>query len=281
MPLGRERNQVGNRTDARPRPTRWAGLLAIRRHQGERKATAQCTCAASTDSVTSGGEALTEPLEKRFPTEVAILATMFSQSRVAALLPRLNEIHEFAERKWRDYVARLPEGKIKYLLIAEAPPWSPNGVPQYVLDPGSYSRTLMRALRKVFLDPVVAIRVGADEALAEFARQGFLIVDSIPFSMDYSGKRSSTKYGTLVGRTARTYLQEKLTSPSLAWSRDLRVAFSIKLNALAIMKALSHQLTLGETNVVLVPEMVAVNGAGYPDPAKLRAVYNTHKSSEC
>jgi hypothetical protein len=115
-------------------------------------------------------------LEQRFPEELSVLPELFSEARVRASLPRLNEIHGRTEEWWHQYVGQLPGGRVNYLLIAEAPPWSGTGMPsKYVLDPASRPRTLMRALRKAFS---VADEHDASTALKEFAHRGLLVVDS-------------------------------------------------------------------------------------------------------
>jgi hypothetical protein len=213
------------------------------------------------------------PLEERFPIELSILKKLFGDAPVASALARLNQIYEYTEDKWRLYLALLRNKRVRYLLIAEAPPWSTTDVPQYVLDPTSRSRTLMKALRRAFLSPSDCNQLDAGEVLAEFARRGLLIVDSVPFPMDYSKKRSHKEYDCLVQLTAKSYLYEKLRSAELSWSSELRVAFSVKRNAFSVMKGLGHQLKLGEVKLTLGPEQVAVNDAGYPDADKLKVAY--------
>lgn len=129
----------------------------------------------------------------------------------------------------------------------------------------------MSALRKAF---PAASELPADKALAEFARQGFLIVDSIPFSMEYtSNKRKSVTYQQLIGVTVSA-LQEALRSSPFRWSRNLRIAFSVKLNALAVIRALEGRLDLNSTVLDLSETLIAVSNAGYPDGAKLRALFD-------
>jgi len=218
---------------------------------------------------------MTLSLEQSFPDELSALKELFGVYQVEGQLRRLNEIYEYTERKWRDYVAKL--GKVNFLLIVEAPPWSAFGRPEYVLDPASRSRKLMQALRKVFCLRTERQQADASEALAEFARRGLLIVDSIPFAMAYSNKRSRENYNNLVRLTAQSYLRRKLLSPSLSLSPDLRVAFGFKLNAQAVMNGLGNQIDLGRLKLALRPEQIAVNEAGYPDAGKLRAVYGIEK----
>jgi hypothetical protein len=61
-------------------------------------------------------------LQKAFVAELAVLEDIFGVDRVASRIERLNEIHRFAETTWRQYVAQIPGGVVRYLLIAEAPP---------------------------------------------------------------------------------------------------------------------------------------------------------------
>jgi hypothetical protein len=91
--------------------------------------------------------------------------------------------------------------------------------------------------------------------------------------MNYSERRSSVKYDALVQLTAQSNLQEKLGSPWLSWPPCLRIAFSLKLNALAVMKGLGRGLSLVGRRAALSSEMIAVNRAGYPDADKLRSIW--------
>lgn len=223
---------------------------------------------------------MTHLLEECFSTEMQVLVGMFGRDQITKKLPRLNEIHQHTEAMWRDYLKRLQGRSVRYLLIAEAPPWSDSGVPQYVLDPKSRSRTLMKALRGAFLSPASSRQLDGERALAEFAAQGLLVVDSIPFAMDYLKSRSRLQYGTLVGLTVHSYLRKKLLSSSLSFSAKMRIAFSVKKNAVVIMKALGPQLVLGKAKFVLIPEQIAVNDAGYPDAGKLRYFYGLEPKAD-
>jgi hypothetical protein len=92
--------------------------------------------------------------------------------------------------------------------------------------------------------------------------------------MDFAGKRALARYEKLVRMTTRAYLMPKLQSASLSWPSDLCIAFTVKLNASSIMKTLGNTLNLGNASHPLGPQLIAVNGAGYPDAKKLKAVYS-------
>lgn len=214
------------------------------------------------------------PLEKDFPSELVMLQELFGFEGVTSQIRRLNEIHAFAEAKWQEYVSQLPGGVVRHLLIAEAPPWRDSGPPWFVLDPASPNRTIMRALKAAFLTERQVARLSAAEALSEFARRGVLVIDSIPFSMKYSSShRAKRQYRELVARTMQTYFRAKVTSPSISWSPDVRVALAYKLNALAVIDALDGRLTLGDVNISLDARSIAANRSGFPDAGRLRAIY--------
>jgi len=213
-------------------------------------------------------------LQQDFPIELAILEELFGSNKVATSLKRLNEIHTFAEAKWGEYVSRIPNGVIRYLLIAEAPPWKATGAPWFVLDPDTPSRTLMAALRSTFLNDGQVTRLATPEALTELARRGFLLIDSIPFSMRYSStQRTSPHYWKLIARTAQTYLRRKIMWPGLSWSPSVRVAFAFKLNAKAIIEALEGQLQLGDAIRPLGPDLIAASSSGFPNAGRLKSIY--------
>jgi hypothetical protein len=213
------------------------------------------------------------PLEHRFPDELAILEQLFGRVRVQRSLPRLNEVSEYTERKWLEYVQRVPDGLINYLLIAEAPPETADDPPLYFLDPVARPRTLMQEVSKAFFNDLAYKRLGAERTLTELARRGFLMVDSIPFAMKYSTHRSRRTYAQLVGLTAKSYMQMKLTSPSLLWSKDLRIAFSVPRNARCVIRALQHQLQLEGKSFALSEDMIAVDGSHYPRDSVIRAIF--------
>lgn len=200
------------------------------------------------------------------------LADLFSPEEVARRLPRLTQIHERTERIWDKYTARLRDGRVRYLLIAEAPPWAESDPPQYVLDPNSKPRTLMRALRTAFLgDQGSTLKIEA--VLDHFAKEGLLVVDSLPFSMPYTSKlRRSSAYRKLVALSLSSYMYPKLERPSLHFDPDLEIAFSLELNARAIMEA-SKTLQIGGHGIPLSSELIGTGSNHYPDAAKLRALF--------
>jgi hypothetical protein len=96
------------------------------------------------------GDEMHISLEHIFRDEYIDLQNIYGLEKVNERIYRLNQIHYYTEGLWAKYINKIPGGRVKYLLIAESPPWSATGSPQYVLDPNSRSRTLLRALRGAF-----------------------------------------------------------------------------------------------------------------------------------
>ncbi len=207
-------------------------------------------------------------VDHRYQDELSALRVLFSPSIVDAVLPRVREIYEYTKDAWNKYTEMLRDRQVRYLLIAEAPPWSPEGTPQYTLDPRSRWTTFIQAVAGAFQLPPASYA----DSLETLAARGFLLLDSIPFAMDYSAKRGSKKYADLIRLTTASYLQSKLDGSALRWSRDLRIAFGVLRNARAIMAA-TPQLKVAGAQFALSEEMVGVSGAGYPDAGRLRTAF--------
>ncbi len=212
---------------------------------------------------------MNQALENRFCKELVTLNSLFERKEIEYKLTRIKEIHEYTEAKWHEYTNLCENFVVRYLLIAEAPPWSSEGTPEYLLDPISRVRTLMRALKKTFPG---AQNGSSAESLKVLATQGFLLLDSIPFAMEYSTKRNSEKYDDLISLTAVSYLQWKIDSLKIKCSPQIRIAFAVKRNALSILRAIKY-LSIGGRRYPLSTQMIAVNGAGYPDAMKLQWIY--------
>ena len=74
----------------------------------------------------------------------------------------------------------------------------------------------------------------------------------------------------------KSYLQAKIDASQLTWSPDIRIAFSVELNARSILKATSH-LSFGGRPYAISPQLIAVNEAHYPDARRLRKIHGFEK----
>jgi hypothetical protein len=212
-----------------------------------------------------------------YASELAALVALFGQARVAQVLPRLKHIYEYTEARWYDYIAQLPGGIVRYLLIAEAPPWSETDPPTFALDPNAHRiSSLLGKLCRTFdcrgMSPA--------DSLHALAQRGFLLIDSIPFAMEYSSgqKRRNAHYDRLVQLSATTYLHPKIQASGLRWSPDLRIAFSLGLNALSILKTVTH-LRAAETLYPLSSHMIVADRSGYPNSDLMKAAFGLAERS--
>lgn len=214
---------------------------------------------------------MSQPFEEQYQSELVALGTLFGRERVAQALPRLREIHEYTEAVWSAYAATLHNRTVRYLLIAEAPPWSPDGRPEYALDAKSRPRMVMKAVRSAF--PRCA-GLSHGDLLAALAERGFLLLDSIPFAMDYSSnsKRGNPRYDDLIRLTVPRYLHKKIEESGLTWAPDLRIALALKLNGLSILKATKELPVAGRT-YRLTPQMIVAGKSNYPECSGVRLAF--------
>ena len=212
-------------------------------------------------------------LQDKYTRGFNLLIDLFGSEISDTKVARLNEIHDRTEDLWKRYVKMIPNQAIKYVLFAEAPPWSDSGSPQYILDPESKPRTLMRALSKAFFGGPIYKDVGVPRTLEMLAEQGFLVLDTLPFAMHYGQKRSRSTYPKLVTECCATYLKEKTSSSKLKWNDEVRLAFGFKVNARSVINALGGKIQLGEIKHLLSEDLIAVTGAGYPDGKHLGEIY--------
>lgn len=212
------------------------------------------------------------PLEDIYVSEYEVLKKLFGDSFIGARIGRLNEIYNFTENIWHTYIEMIPNRLVKYLLIAEAPPWRESGAqPQYFLDPNSDSRTLMRAFKNAFIqdpnihDPEIVISL--------FAESGLLLIDSIPFSLIYTGKRNSRHYNRLIELSVHSYMINKLSTNELIFSNNLKISFGYEANAITIMNALGNTLNIAGQIYPINNNMICTNRAHYPDTNMIRSIY--------
>src|SRR3990172_4940832 len=160
-------------------------------------------------------------LEQLYKDEYVILKKLYGEAKVQEDIRRLNIIHKYTKNIWNGYINNIPGKRVKYLLIAEAPPWSPSKRPQYFLDPKSKSRTLMRAFRNALFPN----NVNEDPKLTidKFAGAGLLLIDSLPFSMDYGSKRYCNGYKELIDLCVRSYMLNKLNKCGLVFDKKLKI----------------------------------------------------------
>lgn len=215
-------------------------------------------------------------LEKIYPKQISVLKDLFSEEGVQNKINRLNSIYSHSKQKWCENLKRFNDVPIKYLLIAEAPPWTgENQVIKYFYgdsDGHLRVRMLLRSLRGAFFKDEHK-HLNGETILQKFAEVGFLLVDTLPFSMKYtSSKRRNPNYIKLV-KSCKEFFYEQINNNNLKWADDIRIAFALKLNAIAVIETYPNELKFpnGQT-ISLSKELIATNNANYTDTTKLKKI---------
>jgi len=214
-------------------------------------------------------------LEKAYPSQLETLRFLFEakgKDLIADKLPRLNHIFEIADGEWLENLQRLKGNRAKYLLLAEAPPWTEAGEVSYFYN--TFSGQWVATIWHAFF-PSERLTPNIDSGLRKLANQGFLLVDTLPFSMKYpSSKRKNPIYYNLV-RECLPFLFDKIANPEIEWADEVRVALAFKLNGLAVIDALPNGLVLPNKQIIkLTANQIASDGSGFTNSEKLRNIWH-------
>jgi hypothetical protein len=210
-------------------------------------------------------------LEQSYKKEYEVLKGLFKAGYVEDRIERLNFIHEYTESIWDKYVKLIPNNTIRYLLIAESPPWSDKNSPQYFLDPTSRSRLLMNAFKGAF--DCNQPNFTPENIISCFAEKGLLLIDSIPFSMCYKSVRRRPRYEELVNLSVKSYMLKKLLESKFRFNKDMNIVFWYRVNAIYVMKSLNGVLDLNGNKFILNANMICANNkSNYPDAGKIKDI---------
>jgi hypothetical protein len=187
-------------------------------------------------------------------------------------LDRLNEIYNHVEKSWERNIKRLNGKNVQYLLIAEAAPWTPNGMPIryfYSSPDGAWSRRIL----KTFIDPS-----GSDNknALSKLADEGFLLLDTLPFALKYSTNiRQGDDYFTLL-KASKKHFIEKLNQISL--DEKVKVAIAFKWNGKKVIEAYDGKIELKNgPEIKLSEDQIAIDGSNYTSTQRLREIFDLNQ----
>jgi hypothetical protein len=225
-------------------------------------------------NIGTSGDILME-LEKAYRSQQETLRRLFNvggNDLIAEKRVRLDHIFRTAERKWIENVERLKGNRVKYLLLAEAPPWTETREVRYFYN--TFSGSWVARIWHAFF-PSEKLTPNIDSGLSRLADQGFLLVDSLPFGMKYSSaKRRTPSYRKLV-LDCLPFLFRQIGNPKISWAAEVRVALAFKLNGLAIIDALPNGLVLANREVIkLTANQIASDGSGFTNSGKLRNIWN-------
>lgn len=212
----------------------------------------------------------TPNLEKEFPEQYKRLAKLFGSNVVRSKAGRLNEISARCEAAWETNLDRLRNTEVKYLLIAEAPPWSEK-------DPINYFYTTLKGpwcnrIWNAFFNE--AIPDDVNRALTLLAEKQFLLIDSLPFSMEYkTNHRKKELYVELI-KCCKAFINKKLNNEKIQWAREVKVALAFYKNGEAIINAFPEGLELkaGQT-IKLCPFLIATDESNYTNSNILKDIW--------
>jgi hypothetical protein len=171
---------------------------------------------------------------ERFSQGFIVLKSLFKNMPFDTLLiKRIDDLFDEREKYWQQNLIRLKNYEVKYLLIAEAPRYAPVGRElRYFCK--SFDNAWDKSTWKAFF-PFEGIP-GDEIAYCKLAERGFLLIDSLPFSMNY-GKRETREYEQLV-KSSFFYFTEKINDPNITWAKKGNYAFALKTNGRCIEKML-------------------------------------------
>lgn len=208
--------------------------------------------------------------DKIFNQNLQRLENIFGEIEVANKTKRLREIFQSTEASWQRNLERLSDKKVENILIGEAAPWSESGAPRFFYNQieSSYHQRIWRAFF-----PYTSIPTDNDKAFNMLADKKFLLIDTLPFSMSYKGKRNHSDYYGIIANSLEWWT-EKLNSDKITFAEKVNVAFAFKVNGISIIKATGGLLKLKDGQVIkLTDKIIAADGSGYTNSEKLRTIY--------
>lgn len=212
----------------------------------------------------------TPNLVKNFSEEYRKLGNLFGRNEVESKIGRMNEIYVQCETAWIKNLDRLDNTDVKYLLVAEAPPWSENDPTSYFYS--TFKGPVCNSVWKAFFNEAVPNDV--NEALTRLGKKGFLLLDSLPFSMKYeTSHRKKGLYVDLI-KCCKAYIDEQLNNQKIGWAKEVRLALAFCKNGEAIINAFPGGIDLpnGQT-IKLCPFLIAADGSGFPNSKILRDIW--------
>jgi hypothetical protein len=216
-------------------------------------------------------------LREAYPLGYRLLCELLGSEQVRGQEARLDMIHAVCQKAWERNLDRLEGSNVRYLLIAEAAPWTPVGVVRYyynTFDQTESSRPVawIRATWKA-LYPEADVPGKIEDVLNALAGVGFLLIDTMPFAVDYSGVRAKPQYSELVS-ACRDYLLKQIYEPHVPWAQTVKVALAFKKNAEALIESFGGRISFPNgADVSLSAENIVATGSGFPSAARMKTVW--------
>jgi hypothetical protein len=222
--------------------------------------------------------------EKDYKKELGKLKELFSKGEIEDKIDRLNKIYNLCEKKWEDNLKRFDkDNKIKYLLIAEAPPWSEDGKDiRYFYNMDECDKSSRTHLLYASWNVLITEKYHkgeypkgegrGEDILNALAKKGFLLIDVLPFAMEY--KKREDKYKELVKACKDLFLDKiKNISDLNLWAKDVKVALSWEKPSMAVIKAFPEGLKISSHKIILTKDMILSHGKQSLDKNKLKKLW--------
>jgi hypothetical protein len=213
--------------------------------------------------------AIFDPMDSNVLQNLPLLKSIYGEAAINQQEDSICNLFAQTETSWLANAKRLQGHPVKYILITEAP-CTKGSVSQYFYN-NIESPFHKKIWKGVF--PNEAIPADMEKAYTMLAEKGFLLIDSIPFSLKFSGKRDKKAYTDLMVN-GLTFLQQKLNHPQLNIHPNAVVAFAFKVNAQKLIEAAQGSITLknGQT-LALSQENIAADASGYTNSALLSQIF--------
>ncbi len=222
------------------------------------------------------------------------LKELFRSKYVNDWMDLIDLIYHTSEECWHANLTNILRKNItiKYLLVCEAPPFNETNDakkvkyfynPHNTTVPQSYIEAVFNAFYPDSKEyNVIYSAETKHNKLNRIAEKGFLLVDSLPYALDYSepkNVRDRAAYRNLVKISVNTYFLDKLQNAQIPWAHDeVKVAFGLWRNAKEVMKNWPTILPFKchvkpETRKMPPFDQVAVNGSWNLSEKELRRIY--------
>lgn len=204
-----------------------------------------------------------------FAANLPLLKNIYGEAAIDEKETTLQRLFMETETAWQANLKRLKRIPVKYILITEAPCTEGDNTQYFYNRIESPFHT--KIWKGVFGD--APIPTDMETAYRMLAEKGFLLIDSIPFSLKFAGKRDKKPYTTLIANNAAV-LAEKLSNKDLTIAPDAIAAFAFKVNAQKMIAATGGKLTLTNgQEILLSADNIAADASGYTNSALLYKIF--------
>jgi len=189
-------------------------------------------------------------------------------------ISQLRHIFDKTENAWVKNLKNY-KSEIKYLLICEAPPWSMTNPKYFYLQPQGQ---LFDTVWKTFFNSQKR-----NTPYKCLAKVGFLLIDSLPFSINYKTKhRKSDDYFKLI-KACLPWWINKLNNSGLTFSKDMEIALGYYWNGKQVINASGGNLTIYDNKYNIYScKIISHKGSRYlPDEKQLKEVFKITKPFNC